>query len=66
MKKGRPKDKRWYALYKGDEIVTLGTLEEIEVSTGLRKRYLQWLKTPYYERCKVRKYKVILIDETDD
>lgn len=42
-----------YALYKGDEYVTSGTIEEIAAERGVTKGYLRWLRSPAYERrCK--------------
>lgn len=35
-----------YALYKGDEYVTDGTLDEIAEKTGLKKSSLKWMKAP--------------------
>lgn len=34
----------FYVLYRGDEIVTSGSLEHIMSQTGFNLRYLQWLK----------------------
>ena len=39
-----------YALYKGDEYVTDGTLDEIAEKTGLKKSSLRWMKTPSGKR----------------
>lgn len=35
-----------YALYKGDEYIADGTLEEIAEKTGLKKSSLKWMLTP--------------------
>ena len=39
-----------YALYKGDEYIADGTLEELAEKTGLKKSSLKWMKTPSGKR----------------
>ena len=39
-----------YALYKGDEYIADGTLEELAEKTGLKKSSLRWMKTPSGKR----------------
>lgn len=48
------KNVKVYALYKGDEFIDLGTLDELQRSTGKSREYLTYLKTPANER-RVRK-----------
>ena len=35
-----------YALYKGEEYIADGTLDEIAEKTGLKKSSLKWMKAP--------------------
>lgn len=38
-----------YALYKGDEYITDGTLEELSQKTGKKEATLKFMTTPSYE-----------------
>lgn len=58
-----------YALYKGDEILSIGTIEEIAEEQKVKKRTVNFYKTPTYEkRIENRKSKKarILIEVEDD
>jgi hypothetical protein len=37
-----------YALYKGDQFITDGTIHEIHKATGKTITYLRWMTYPYY------------------
>ena len=37
-----------YALYRGEELVMVGTLDEISQKQGIKKKLLQFYKTPSY------------------
>lgn len=39
-----------YALYKGDEFIDLGTLDEIAQRQNKRKQTLQFIATPAYKK----------------
>jgi hypothetical protein len=42
-----------YALYKGEELIAMGTLLQIAYKTGVKLRTIQFYKTPTYKkRCK--------------
>ena len=44
---------RIYALYKGEELLADGTIEEISEQTGKRIKHLKFLTSPVYKkRCK--------------
>ena len=45
-----PKDKYIYALYKGEENLMDGTLEEIHQKSGLQMKFLRWMTTPSASR----------------
>lgn len=45
-----------YALYKGDEILAIGTIKEIAKETGVKVDTVKYYLTPsYLERIKARK-----------
>ena len=47
-----------YALYKGEELIAMGTLLQIAFKTGVKLRTIQFYKTPTYKkRCKNSKHK---------
>lgn len=35
-----------YAVYKGDEFITLGTAEECAKELGVQVEYIQWMTSP--------------------
>lgn len=39
-----------YALYKGDEFITIGTIDEIAERMGVKKKTIAHYKTPTYLR----------------
>lgn len=39
-----------YALYKGDENICDGTLQEIAEKTGKKLEYIRWLTYPTYKK----------------
>lgn len=39
-----------YALYKGDEYIAQGTLDELSNKTGLKKETLRFYESPVYKR----------------
>lgn len=41
---------RCYALYKGDELLSIGTLKEIETATGKSRSWLRYMLFPRYSR----------------
>lgn len=43
-----------YALYKGDDLVMLGTITEIAKARHVRRETILWLLTPTYKsRCQI-------------
>lgn len=43
-------DIRIFALYKGDEFIAVGTLQEISESTGKSIKSLKYMTFPYYKK----------------
>lgn len=39
-----------YALYKGDEILQIGTISEIAEKQNIKERTVKFYKTPIYEK----------------
>lgn len=39
-----------YALYKGDDFITLGTIKEISKETGIKEATLKWYTYPTYKK----------------
>lgn len=39
-----------YTLYKGEELLDVGTVRELAERTGRREEYIRWLATPSYKR----------------
>ena len=56
-----------YALYKGDEFITLGTIKEIAKFLGVSERTVHFYSTPTYRKRnqKGNAYIVIRIEEGD-
>lgn len=53
-----------YALYKGDDFIMLGTLEDFSQRTGVKKETLKWYSTPsQLKRNKKTGYIVIRLDK---
>ena len=42
----RSLDQSCHAVYRGDEFVDLGTLEELSQRLNMTRKFLQWLKSP--------------------
>lgn len=47
-------DRHIYAAYRGDEWLMDGTLDEIAVRTGRKRKSLKWLLTPSAQRRRVQ------------
>ncbi|MEX3713638.1 hypothetical protein ABFV99_14690 [Cytobacillus horneckiae] len=61
-----PWDKRIYALYKGEENITDGTILEIAARTGKTIKSLRWMTyDAYKERCKKSKNIIELVPIDD-
>ena len=43
---GRPKDTNDYALYKGDELLAIGTLDELAEFRGVSRNTIYWYSMP--------------------
>ena len=53
-----------YALYKGDNILTIGTIRELALYLGVKERTIKFYATPTYQkRNKGNNYIVIRIEE---
>lgn len=62
-------DSQMYALYKGDEFVTMGTIPEIARYTDKTIAFIKYMRTPSYEkRCADAKKRLRLLplDEEED
>lgn len=44
--RGRPKNVDYYALYKGDELVGIGTRDELAEMLGVKRRTIYYASTP--------------------
>ena len=45
-----------YALYKGDNFLTLGTKQELADYLRVNKRTIDHYASPYYKKLRVKKY----------
>lgn len=55
-----------YALYKGDEYIADGTLEELSKKTGRKEASLKFMKTPsYYGRIGDKALRLVSLDEEE-
>jgi hypothetical protein len=53
-----------YALYKGDNILTIGTIRELALYLGVKERTVMFYSTPTYrKRNKGNNYLVIKIED---
>lgn len=43
-------DEKIYALYKGEEFISVGTIPEISADTGKSINFLKYMTFPVYER----------------
>ncbi len=63
----RKQDQSVYAIYKGDEFLDLGTLEELSNKFGISRKSLQWMKSPIaMKRFNGSKNGLIVIKIDDD
>lgn len=55
----------YYALYKGDEILTIGTKKELALYLGVKERTIHFYSTPTYRKRNKggNSYIVIRIDD---
>lgn len=57
-------NKKEYALYKGDELLIIGTIKEIAKNQGVKERTILFYKMPTYlkrrEKSKKGNYKVLV------
>ncbi len=64
-----PWHKREYALYKGDEFITIGTIKEISSETGKSVDFLRWMTYPTYEKRSKngkKRLKLVLIEDDEE
>lgn len=66
-------NKTIYALYKGEQILAVGTIAEIAKETGLEKRSVAYLKTEAHKRklakrkhCNTAKVLIEIADDEDE
>jgi hypothetical protein len=57
------KCKKVYALYHGDEILTIGTMVELAKYLGVSKRTIHFYTTPTHKKRTPNGYLVIRIEE---
>lgn len=57
----------YYALYKGDEILTIGTKKELALYLGVKERTINFYSTPTYRKRNKggNSYIVIRIDDKE-
>lgn len=48
MNKGRPRN--YYALYRGDELLGIGTKEELAKQFGIKVKTIEFYHSPAYKR----------------
>lgn len=62
-------NKKEYALYKGEELLEIGTIKEIAKKQGVKERTISFYRTPTYLRrrasSKTGNYKVLVSLEDD-
>lgn len=62
-----PWHKRIYALYKGEQFISEGTIREISRDTGKTVDFLKWMRTPTYaKRCGNGRNRLKLISLDDE
>ena len=49
-KRGHPRDMGIYSVYKGEEYIMDGTLDEIAERRNVKRKTLQFMMTPAYRR----------------
>lgn len=57
------KDKREYALYKGDELIMIGTVEEIAKHQGVKESTIHFYHSPTYKKRTKNGYVLKRIDD---
>lgn len=45
-REGLKRDQKTYAVYQGEEMIAMGTVEECAEKTGLTEKYIYWLTAP--------------------
>lgn len=64
------RDQRDYALYKGEEIMCIGTIDEIAKAQGIDRQTVKFYKTPGYlkrvEKRKTSNSSMLLIEIVED
>lgn len=63
MKRGRPAEKHEYAVYRGDDLIVMGTATECAEFLGVKKHTIYWYASPSAEN---RVTKAIRLDDDDD
>lgn len=62
--RGRPKDTNDYALYKGDDLLAIGTLDELAAFRGVTRNTIYWYSMPEnLKRDKGNKVVAIKLDD---
>ena len=59
---------RIYALYKSEDLLADGTIEEISEKTGKTTKYLKWMTYPTYKkRCKPngKRLQMVLLEDDE-
>lgn len=57
------KKNKEYALYKGEECISIGTIYEIAKETNVKVETIRFYKTPTYKkRCKKGKNRRVLVE----
>lgn len=59
------KTKKEYALYKGDDFITMGTIQEIADKLNLSFKTIYYYTTPLYKRRCKNSYKRLMMIEID-
>ena len=54
-----------YALYKGDELITIGTIKEIAEEMGVQEHTIRFYQSPSYKRRGKNNRKVLIKIEGD-
>jgi hypothetical protein len=64
---GRKNDQSIHAIYSGDNFLDLGTLEELSERFNMKRKTLQWLKSPTaHKRMTGERNGMIVIEIEDD
>lgn len=57
---------KMYALYHGDNILTIGTIKELAKYLGVKERTIRFYSTPTYKERNKKGYLVIKIEEDNE